>query len=318
MSLADFLQKPSAHKKGLKVLVYGDTGTGKTVFALTFPKIVALDSEDGMGWYIGDSKKSDENLEYVLSTQSYDELEDLLDKLDLSTDEFETLVIDSETKIYENIQEALQTVEEERAMRKGRDILDTNISVRSWGKIKQLASRLQNAKVRLSSRGVNIVSFAHSADVMEDAGNGTRIKVGERPDMAKKAPFDYDVVLRLYKENDKFLGEVIKDRTGSTKPGEVIENPNYGVWKKRVEGKDNQGNTEVKDFNKDKDAAEKAYREEVDSNLSFVDRVKEYMTGLNKADQTAFVEKVVKATGIKKFNDMNKEQQEAVLALINN
>lgn len=314
MSIFDKLRKPNARKKGLKILVYGPTGVGKTLFALSFPRVIAVDSEDGYSWYEGTDKAK--NLLSVLDSQSYDDLEELLDDSEDAEGKFDTLVIDSETKIYENIQEALQSVEELRASRKGRDVLDANLSVRSWGKIKQLSSRLQNAKLRLASQGVNIVSVAQSADVMEDAGNNTRIKVGEKPDMAKKAPFDYDVVLRLFTKDGKFYGVVEKDRTNTYKLGTELENPTYSNWEKRLNAKDNQGETITKDFSKDSEKSQKAYENEVVANMSFADKVKEHLSNLTKAQQQEFVTKMVEATGTKKVKEMGEEQQKKVLALM--
>lgn len=314
MSIFDKLRKPNARKKGLKILVYGPTGVGKTLFALSFPRVIAVDSEDGYSWYEGTDKAK--NLLRVLDSQSYDDLEELLDESEDADGKFDTLVIDSETKIYENIQESLQAVEEQRASRKGRDVLDANLSVRSWGKIKQLSSRLQNAKLRLASQGVNIVSVAQSADVMEDAGNNTRVKIGEKPDMAKKAPFDYDVILRLFVKDGKFYGVVEKDRTNTYKLGEELENPTYANWEKRLKAKDNQGESVTKDFNKDSEKSQKAYENEVVANMSFADRVKEHLGTLTKVEQQEFVTKMVEATGTKKVKEMNEEQQEKVLALM--
>lgn len=314
MSIFDKLRKPNARKKGLKILVYGPTGVGKTLFALSFPRVIAVDSEDGYSWYEGTDKAK--NLLSVLDSQSYDDLEELLDDSEDAEGKFDTLVIDSETKIYENIQEALQSVEELRASRKGRDVLDANLSVRSWGKIKQLSSRLQNAKLRLASQGVNIVSVAQSADVMEDAGNNTRIKVGEKPDMAKKAPFDYDVILRLFTKDGKFYGVVEKDRTNTYKLGTELENPTYSNWEKRLNAKDNQGETITKDFSKDSEKSQKAYENEVVANMSFADKVKEHLSNLTKAQQQEFVTKMVEATGTKKVKEMDEEQQKKVLALM--
>ena len=44
-------KKAEETKSGLKVLAYGATASGKTTFALTFPEIVAIDTEDGMAFY---------------------------------------------------------------------------------------------------------------------------------------------------------------------------------------------------------------------------------------------------------------------------
>lgn len=316
MSILDKLRKPNSRKKGLKILVYGPTGVGKTMFSLSFPKIVYIDTEDGAGWYEGTEQSK--NLLNVLDTQSYADLEELLDNLEDSDveGEFDTFVVDSETKIYENIQEALQSVEESRAARKGRDVLDANLSVRSWGKIKQLASRLQNAKIRLASQGVNVVSVAQESDVMKDAGKNVRVKVGEKPNMSKTAPYDYDVILRLFIRDGKYYGVIEKDRTNTLKLGTEVENPSYDLWAKRLNAKDNQGKSIAKDFGKDAEKSQKAYAKEVESNMSFADRVKEYLTKLDSDGRKAFAQEMVDATGTMKVNQMNAEQQKKVLALI--
>ena len=203
------------------MLVYGQSGTGKTVLGLSFPKIVAVDSEDGYAWYEGTDRAK--NIVGILDTQSFEDLSNLLDDLEDSIDEFDTLIVDSETKIHENIQEALIEVEESRALRKGKDVLDANLSIRSYGKIKQLESRLQNLKVKLASQGINIVSIAQAQDEMKDMGNNKRIKIGEKPNMAKNAQFDYDVVLRLFVKDGKYMGIVEKDRTETYERGAEID-----------------------------------------------------------------------------------------------
>ena len=45
------LKAPEVTKTALKVLGFGDSGTGKTTFALSFPKNVIVDSEDGYAFY---------------------------------------------------------------------------------------------------------------------------------------------------------------------------------------------------------------------------------------------------------------------------
>ena len=269
MSL-DMLRKPNSRKKGLKMLVYGQSGTGKTVLGLSFPKIVAVDSEDGYAWYEGTDRAK--NIVGILDTQSFEDLSNLLDDLEDSIDEFDTLIVDSETKIHENIQEALIEVEESRALRKGKDVLDANLSIRSYGKIKQLESRLQNLKVKLASQGINIVSIAQAQDEMKDMGNNKRIKIGEKPNMAKNAQFDYDVVLRLFVKDGKYMGIVEKDRTETYERGAEIENPSYANWAKRLTADDNKGNVIVKDFGKDKEKSKVAYEETVVSEMPFKDR----------------------------------------------
>lgn len=315
MSL-DMLRKPNSRKKGLKMLVYGQSGTGKTVLGLSFPKIVAVDSEDGYAWYEGTDRAK--NIVGILDTQSFEDLSNLLDDLEDSIDEFDTLIVDSETKIHENIQEALIEVEESRALRKGKDVLDANLSIRSYGKIKQLESRLQNLKVKLASQGINIVSIAQAQDEMKDMGNNKRIKIGEKPNMAKNAQFDYDVVLRLFVKDGKYMGIVEKDRTETYERGAEIENPSYANWAKRLTADDNKGNVIVKDFGKDKEKSKVAYEETVVSEMPFKDQVADYVSKLDSQDKKeAFAKKVKALTGSGSLSTLTEEQQSKVLAYMN-
>lgn len=272
----------------MKILIYGESGSGKTVFALSFPKSIVVDSEDGYSWYEGTERTR--NVVGILDSQSYDDLENLMDELDDANDEeFSSLVIDSETKVYENIKEALQNVEETRAARKGRDVLDANLSMRSYGKIGQLSGRLQNAKLRLASRGLNIISVAQEKDEMEDTGNGQRVKVGEKPNMDKRARFDCDVVIRLFTKDNKYYGEIEKDRLEVFERGDIGENPSYQNWAHRLESKDNQGEAVAKDFSKDAEKSQKAYYEEVKGEMSFADRVKEYFATIDADTKKKFI-----------------------------
>ena len=310
------LRKPNSRKKGLKMLVYGQSGTGKTVLGLSFPKIVAVDSEDGYAWYEGTDRAK--NIVGILDTQSFEDLSNLLDDLEDSIDEFDTLIVDSETKIHENIQEALIEVEESRALRKGKDVLDANLSIRSYGKIKQLESRLQNLKVKLASQGINIVSIAQAQDEMKDMGNNKRIKIGEKPNMAKNAQFDYDVVLRLFVKDGKYMGIVEKDRTETYERGAEIENPSYANWAKRLTADDNKGNVIVKDFGKDKEKSKVAYEETVVSEMPFKDQVADYVSKLDGQDKKeAFAKKVKALTGSGSLSTLTEEQQSKVLAYMN-
>lgn len=298
------------------MLVYGQSGTGKTVLGLSFPKIVAVDSEDGYAWYEGTDRAK--NIVGILDTQSFEDLSNLLDDLEDSIDEFDTLIVDSETKIHENIQEALIEVEESRALRKGKDVLDANLSIRSYGKIKQLESRLQNLKVKLASQGINIVSIAQAQDEMKDMGNNKRIKIGEKPNMAKNAQFDYDVVLRLFVKDGKYMGIVEKDRTETYERGAEIENPSYANWAKRLTADDNKGNVIVKDFGKDKEKSKVAYEETVVSEMPFKDQVADYVSKLDGQDKKeAFAKKVKALTGSGSLSTLTEEQQSKVLAYMN-
>lgn len=236
-------REAKAAKIGGKFLAYGETGSGKSWFQLTFPEVACIDSETGVGFY---EKKSItlnngntyNNLKIVDNTSDLDTLEEDLDAFMEGEYEgkIQTLSIDSESKFYSTMQISALEVEERRARRKGGDVDDAGISVKQWGRIKLLNMKFQQAKIDLSSKGMHIVSIAQQVEVKDAKGEKV---IGYKPDMHKSVGFDYDVILRFFKEKDKnadgeefkYFAEVIKDRTNVTKVGSIIENPCYDIWK---------------------------------------------------------------------------------------
>lgn len=311
-------RKPASKRVGLKVLLMGGFGTGKTTTALSFPKIAALDGENGISLYEG--TEDGKNIVLIDNTQSFYELEDSIDYINdnFEKDGVETLIIDSETKFYENIKETIMTVEERRAKSKGRDVLDTNLSVRSWGKIGQIADKLQNMKIDLTSKGVHIVSVSQTSDVKEKQGDNF-VVVGQKADMRKGAEFDYDIVLEQYTEeqadgSEKYLARVLKDRSKVFKRGDIIENPRYELWAERI------------GQNKDKEALNTSYTTRADEDKKAYDdevaeeekSLKERMTELSKnadEDTRKAIMQALKTAKISSFEGLTAKQQEKLEAI---
>ena len=231
-------RKAREAKIGGKFLAYGYEGSGKSWFALTFPKVACIDSETGVAHYEGKditlaNGKTYNNLVFVDDTSDLDDLEDDIDEA-VNSDEIQTLDIDSETKFYATMQVGATEVEEKKARRKGGDVDDTVVSQRQWGRIKIINMRLQQAKIDLSSKGKHVVSVAQATEVYEGTGDNRKF-VGIKPDMHKSVKFDYDTILEFYKEENggevKYFAKVKKDRTNVTKVGQIIENPSYDIWK---------------------------------------------------------------------------------------
>ena len=233
-------RKAQTAKIGGKFLSYGESGSGKSTFQLTFPKVACIDSETGVAHYEGrditlNNGNTYNNLVMVDNTSDLDELEDDLDSfIDGEYDgQIETLSIDSETKFYNTMQIGATEVEERRARKKGGNVDDAGISVKQWGRIKIINMKLQQAKIDLSSKGTHVVSVAQEVEIKDDEGKKV---IGYKPDMHKSVKFDYDTILRHYTKKDKdgnvtFWAEVIKDRTNVTKVGQQIENPCFDIWK---------------------------------------------------------------------------------------
>ena len=259
---------------GGKVLVFGATSSGKSTTAGTFPKINLVDSEDGNTYYLEDNP----NILNVMRTTSASEVQETFDELDDEEllAEFDTIVIDSGTKLYENMQSAAYEVVEKRSrkqVRKGKDIdlEDLNLSQRDWGHIKRWNQALKTAYIMFSSQGKWIVEVAHQKDVFRDPTDDEkkrgidRVKIGEAPDLAKKAEYDFDIVMQMFTKEDKdgnvtYFGKIYKDRTGVTKKGEIIENPSFEIWRTKWEGTKKFGVKKAVDYstgvNRDKESME--------------------------------------------------------------
>lgn len=235
-------KKAKKSNTGAKILAYGLEASGKSWFLLTCPKVAAMDSETGLAFYeekdikIGDNTYN--NLVFVDRTADLDTLEENLDALldGEYDDEVETFGIDSETKFYGTMQIGAMEVEEERARKKGENPDTQTISMQQRGRIKLINLKLQQAKISLSAKGIHIVSIAQEVPKYKGGKNKQIEVIGEKPDMHNSVPFDYDIIIQFYKEEQsdgsyKYFGRIHKDRTEVTKAGDIIENITYDVWK---------------------------------------------------------------------------------------
>lgn len=273
-------RQPQSRKIGVKVLGQGKTGSGKSKFALTFPKVFALDSETGLAMYEGSSP----NLLGIANTQDFNQLQKAIKEVEAMVKKDEgsigTLSIDSETKFYDNLKDTALRLEETKGRKAGRDVNDSNISVRGWGRIKSVATRLQNLKLDLSALGVNVVSIAQVEDVKEKIGDSFKV-VGEKANMAKNADYDYDIIVHFFTEETPdgethYKGKILKDRTGVCKKGQIIDNPSYNIWKEHLES----GKGLIVDSNLTNDstqALEALVKEDLEESKTDTDIFKELM-----------------------------------------
>jgi len=269
---------------GGKVLAFGATGSGKSTFAGTFPKINLVDSEDGNTYYL----ESNPNILGIMRTTSASEVQETLDELndEEALEEFDSIVVDSGTKLYENMQAAAYEVVEKRSrkqLRKGKevDMDDLGLAVRDWGHIKRWNQALKTAYITFSSQGKWVVEVAHQKDVYDDPSSLNKKKIGEAPDLAKKADYDFDIVLQMFTKEDKdgnvtYFGKIYKDRTGVTKKGEIIENPSFEIWREKWESTKKFGVKKAVDLsigvNRDKESMEleDEKAEEISNNLKSI------------------------------------------------
>lgn len=292
---------------GGKVLVFGKQGTGKSTFVGTFPNINLVDTEDGQTYYLGKNK----NIKGVMRTVSEKEVQETLDELNdeetLKT--FDTIVIDSGTKLYENMQSAAYEVAESRARKqrsKGVDIDldDINISQRDWGHIKRWNQQLATSYILFSEMGKWCVVTAHQKDEMRDATKAEKkalgvdkIKIGEIPDLAKKAEHDFDIVIQTFtEETDEgetvYKAKILKDRTGVTKRGDILENITFDIWKDNWEETKKYGVKTAINLNDSVEKDVKAMTSEINTAEDIVAEWKPIMKSLSESGNSTAVKQI--------------------------
>lgn len=291
---------------GGKVLVFGKQGTGKSTFTGTFPNINLVDTEDGQTYYLAKNK----NIKGIMRTVSASEVQETLDELNDEhvIDTFDTIVIDSGTKLYENMQSAAYEVAEHRARKQRNkgidvDLDDINISQRDWGHIKRWNQQLATSYILFSEMGKWCVVTAHQKDEFRDATKVEKkslgvdkIKIGEIPDLAKKAEHDFDIVVQLYTKEDegntKYLAKILKDRTGVTKRGDIIENVSFEIWRKNWEETKKYGNKHSVNLNDSIKKDVSAMTIENDKSEEIITEWKPLMKEISSSGNTDAVKKI--------------------------
>lgn len=234
MSLLKLGRKPTERKQGLKILFYGKDGCGKSLSALSFPNNIVIDTESKVGVYESKQKYNKNILEIVDINNFTDLIPTLEEVLTIKNPEQFTVILDSETNIFESLRVSCLNLEEKKAIKNAKDKrldeeyeeYNSAITQRGWGKIKSKFEKLKNTRIRLSANGVNFISIAHLKEVKDKNG----IVVDEIPEIRPDSLYDYDIKVKFETEIDalddnktKFFIIVEKDTTESFKLNERIE-----------------------------------------------------------------------------------------------
>ena len=248
-------KKPDSIALGTKFLFFGGAGTRKTRTALTFPKLAYIDTDQSADSYLEEFK---DNISIYSDSTTYAEVIDDLNEIQNHLDEISTIVIDSDTKIYENQQHAALKVAEQRAIKNRRLKEGEGLSPKEYQIIRLRHDQMLAKAFEYKKDSKDIIVICESKDQKEmvSDGNGGMVykTVGTVPNTDKGVEYDFDVVLEFLKDDDgKFIGaKVHKDRLGVTEEGEIIENPSYEIWKDALERKKKgKVKAEKRDFEKD-------------------------------------------------------------------
>lgn len=184
--------KATPVSKKLKILIYGASGTGKTLAALSFPRPAVVDAENGTDLYAGRPNIPEFS---VLRVKTFEELQKAISFIQADKGKsFDTLVIDSVSVFYDVQKEAAS-----------KTAANQELGYREWAKINNRMVYLYNT---LTNLPVHIVCIAREAVEYETKGNNLT-KVGTKPDADKRLVYMFDFIIRM---NGDHSGEVIKSR----------------------------------------------------------------------------------------------------------
>lgn len=193
MTTVNPFQPAAKVAKKLKILIYGASGVGKTLAALTFPRPAVIDTEGGTDLY---AARDGIPAFSVLRAKSLTDVESAIKFIQADNGKtFDTLVIDAITVLYDVQKDAAG-----KAAKK-----EDEMTPRDWNKVNKRMVNLYNA---LTNLPVHVVVIAREAELYE--GEGLNLKrVGFKPDMDKKGVYIFDFIVRMTKDRS---GEIIKSR----------------------------------------------------------------------------------------------------------
>jgi hypothetical protein len=191
-----------ALEKRLKLLLWGDTGTGKTVLSLAFPSPCVIDLERGTEAYAGKFKFDS------LPTTSSDEATAAVRYLLENKHHYKTLIVDPITVFWESLQTKWNAIFLNRNKdKKGYRFEYYDIQPRDWMSIK---AEIKEFVRMLTALDMSVIVTAREKSQYAE---GTLMqKIGATFDAERSLPYIFDVVVRLYRDGPKYMAQVIKDR----------------------------------------------------------------------------------------------------------
>lgn len=201
------LAKPIAKK--LKVLLYGASGSGKTIAALSFPRVLLVDSEAGSELYRGRPGIPEF---HVAECKTLSDLSDVVHAFEADNGKtWDTLVIDPITVFYAV----------EKNVASNNNVKD--IDMRDWNKIN---GRMNNIYTRLTDLNGHVVVIAREST--EYTGKGLNLsKVGVKPDADKNLVYMMDFVIHMGANHS---GTVEKSRGVLLGKDGLLETVNWSVF----------------------------------------------------------------------------------------
>jgi hypothetical protein len=197
-------QKAKTRGKRLKLFLWGDSGVGKTVTALRFPRPVVLDFEGGTDLY-GDHFDFD-----VQKVTTADQAMEAVDWLQQNLHPYRTLVIDPVTVYWDALQRKWSDIfllRNKKSAGHKHEFYD--MQPKDWMTLK---GEFREFMRRLIALDMNVIVTARQK--VQYAEGEYMHAIGETFDGEKSLPYLFDTIIRLFREKDTFRGECLKDRSG--------------------------------------------------------------------------------------------------------
>lgn len=192
---------PVTNQKRLKALFYGNSGVGKTLCAISFPKIYLIDTERGAenDQY---TKIIQKNGGVIFQTSDFSELIIEVKALLTEKHEYRTLIIDPLTTLYNDLLD-------KSAIKNGTDF------GRHYSEANKQIKHLLNLLLRLD---MNVIITSHAKN---EYGQNMTV-IGSTFDCYKKLDYLFDLVFEVQKRGKERIGLIKKSRIESFPDAETF------------------------------------------------------------------------------------------------
>jgi len=174
-----------------QILIFGDTGVGKTFGALGFPNVYMIDCEGGATRHQYTSKLEKNGGAYFGIAQGSNNFNDVIEQVRALREEkhnFKTLVIDSITTLFD------KEVQEEQ------DRMERDKTKDAFGASKKPAIRQMRRLLNLlRDADINVILIARETIEWGKDEKGNPIEVSKKWDTFKDVAYDLDLILRVVK-----------------------------------------------------------------------------------------------------------------------
>ena len=189
----------TAQKRKAKILLYGDSGSGKTVNSLLGVPgpIAVIDTEGGTAIY---ADQPGIPRFHILETLSMADVKSALQFLKEGEHDFQTVVIDPLT--------ILDTVIQHEAEKRGMVARDGTLSFRGWGYRKREITKLYTMLYNLPT---HVIVTARERDIKKKVGEEFEV-VGHTFQAHADTDYEFDIVIRLGEKDGQHFGIIEKVR----------------------------------------------------------------------------------------------------------